>query len=302
MIELRQLRYLVLTAQSGSFSRAAKRLGIKQSTMSRQLLALEQRLGIDVFERSSRGATLTAEGKVYLRTAERVVREFADLNNWLYDTRKGRTGRLAVGFYTSWSTGHLRATLEAFSSTNETIQIERFERDREQLMGGLESGLVDIAIIPGDSKEPQLARLSLWSERIHVAMPDCHRLADAEVIHWTDLRDERFRLTERDPGPQFRQLLLGKLADVSINPDIDQEDVSRESLLASVSASARLSIVVEAALGVGIPGIAFREVHDRDGPTRVGFSAYWREDNPNPVLKVFLAFAAARFSLPTPRN
>lgn len=78
MIELKQLRYLVLTAQSGSFSRAAKRLGIKQSTMSRQLLALEKRLGIEVFERFSRGATLTPAGETYLRTAERVVREFSD--------------------------------------------------------------------------------------------------------------------------------------------------------------------------------------------------------------------------------
>jgi DNA-binding transcriptional LysR family regulator len=301
VIELRQLRYLVLAAESGSFSRAAKRLGIKQSTLSRQLLALEKRLGIEVFERLSRGAILTPAGHAYLRTAERVVREFADLNNWLHDTRKGRSGRLAVGFYTSLSAGNLRAILASFARANEAIGIERFERDREQLLGGLESGLIDIAIMPGECREPQLARRSLWSERIHVAMPDSHRLADTEVIHWTDMRGERFRLTQRDPGPQFRQLLLGKLADASHKPDIEQEDVSRETLLASIGAGARLSIVVEGALGLGIPGIAFREVHDRDGPTRVGFSAYWREDNPNPVLKAFLAFAAARFSLPTLR-
>lgn len=128
--------------------------------------------------------------------------------------------------------------------------------------------------MPGECREPQLARRSLWSERIHVAMPNNYRLADAEVIHWADLRNQGFRLTERDPGPQFQQLLLGKLADASHKPDTVQEDISRESLLASIGTGVRLSIVVEAALGLGIPGIAFREVHDRDGPTRVGFSAY----------------------------
>lgn len=66
VIELRQLRYLVLAAESGSFSRAAKRLGIKQSTLSRQLLGLEKRLGIEVFERLSRGAILTPAGRAYL--------------------------------------------------------------------------------------------------------------------------------------------------------------------------------------------------------------------------------------------
>ena len=66
-----------------------------------------------MFERLSRGAILTPAGRAYLKTAERVVREFADLNNWLHDTRKGRSGRLAVGFYTSLSAGNLRAIWKA---------------------------------------------------------------------------------------------------------------------------------------------------------------------------------------------
>lgn len=298
MIELRQLRYLVLAAESGSFSRAAKRLGIKQSTLSRQLLALEKRLGIEMFERMSRGAVLTPAGQTYLKTAERVVREFTELNAWLHDTRKGQSGRLAVGFYTSFSAGNLRATLEAFAGGSEAVRIERFERDRDHLLSGLESGLIDIAILPGEAREPQLSRRSLWSERIHVALPDHNPLRQADPIYWTDLRGGRFRLTQRDPGPQFRQLLLGKLADASHQPDIELEDISRETLLASIASGENITIVVEAALGLGIAGIAFREVHDRDGPTRVGFSAYWREDNPNPVLKAFLTFIGARFSLP----
>ncbi len=109
-------------------------------------------------------------------------------------------------------------------------------------------------------------------------------IADAEVIHWTDLQSESFRLTERDPGPQFRQLLLGKLADASHQPDIQMEDISRETLLASIGSGEHIAIVVEAALGLGITGTVFREIHDRDGPTRVGLSTYWREDNANPVL------------------
>lgn len=73
--------------------------------------------------------------------------------------------------------------LEGFARVNKAIRIEWFERDREQRLGGLESGLIDIAIITGECREPQLARRSQWSERIHVAMPDNHQLADAEVIH-----------------------------------------------------------------------------------------------------------------------
>ncbi len=79
MIELRQLRYLIAAAEAGSFSRAARALNIKQATLSRQILEVEKRLGLALFDRKTRGATLTPNGEIYLRTAQRIVREFSEL-------------------------------------------------------------------------------------------------------------------------------------------------------------------------------------------------------------------------------
>ena len=55
MIELRQLRYLIAAAEAGSFSRAARSLNIKQATLSRQILQVEKRLGMVLFDRMTRG-------------------------------------------------------------------------------------------------------------------------------------------------------------------------------------------------------------------------------------------------------
>jgi hypothetical protein len=71
MIELRQLRYLIAAAEAGSFSRAARGMNIKQATLSRQILQIEKRLGITLFDRQTRGATLTRKGSIYFRTASR---------------------------------------------------------------------------------------------------------------------------------------------------------------------------------------------------------------------------------------
>lgn len=298
MIELRQLRYLIAAAQAGSFSRAARNLNIKQATLSRHILEVEKRLGMALFDRKTRGATLTKDGEIYLRTAQRIVGEWEELNAWVRSTRNGESGRLALGFYTSFSAGNLRATLSEFGERHPEVKLCGFERDRKMLLAGIENGLLDIAIMIGDTAYPGLMSRSFWSERILVAMPERHPLASQERIHWTDLTGERFLLTQRDPGPEARNMLLGKLGMPGYSPEIDMEDIGRDTVLSVIALGAHISIVAESALGIHVPGVVFREVHETNGHMRIGFSGYWREDNENAVLHRFLDFVVARYSMP----
>lgn len=298
MIELRQLRYLIAAAEAGSFSRAAHILNIKQATLSRHIMMVEQRLGMVLFDRKTRGATLTPNGRTYLRTVQRTINEFAEVNAWVKATNNGHTGRLAVGFYTSFSAGNLRATLSEFGEKFPDVKVRGFERDRDMLLAGIENGLLDIAIMTGETPYRGLASRPFWSERILVAMPEGHRLAERERLHWTDLAGERFLLTERDPGPETRNMLLGKLGMPGYSPEIDMDDVGRETVLSAIPLGKRLSIVAESALGIQVPGVTFREVHETNGHMRIGFSGYWRADNDNAVLRRFLDFVALRYSLP----
>lgn len=298
VIELRQLRYLIAAAEAGSFSRAARNLNIKQATLSRHVLEVERRLGMVLFDRKTRGATLTPNGRTYLETAQRIVNEFEELNDWVRATTTGHAGRLAIGFYTSFSAGNLRATVGEFGERFPGVKVRGFERDRDMLLAGIENRLLDIAIMIGEAPYRGLMSRPFWSERILVAMPEGHPLATRDRIHWTDLTGEHFLLTTRDPGPETRNLLLGKLGMPGYAPEIDMEDVSRDTALSVIALGGHISIVAESALGIQVPKVVFREVHETNGHIRIGFSGYWREDNENPVLRRFLDFVAVRYSLP----
>ena len=298
VIELRQLRYLIAAAEAGSFSRAARNINIKQATLSRHILQIEKRLGIALFDRRTRGATLTPNGVTYLRTARRIVKEFEELNAWVRATQNGSAGRLAVGFYTSFSAGNLRATISEFDERHADIKVCGFERSRDMLLAGIENGLLDIAIMIGETPYPGLNSRPFWSERILVAMPEGHVLATRERLHWPDLTGERFLLTAEDPGPETVNMLRGKLGMPGYMPEIEIGDVKRDTVLSAIALGGSISIVVESATGIQIPGVAFREVHETNGHSWVGFSGYWRADNGNPVLRRFLDFVAIRYSLP----
>ncbi|MEW9854635.1 LysR substrate-binding domain-containing protein [Novosphingobium rhizovicinum] len=299
MIELRQLRYLIAAADAGSFSRAARSMNIKQATLSRHIIEVEKRLGMTLFDRRTRGASLTPNGKTYLRIAQRIVKEFEELNEWVRATQRGEAGRLAVGFYTSFSAGNLRATLREFSERSPGVRVRGFERDRDMLLAGIESGLLDIAIIIGERPYPGMKSRPLWSERHLVVMPDTHPLASRESIHWQDLAGDRFLLTERDPGPETRNLLLRKLGSPGYTPEIDVDDIGRDTVISSIALGGHLAIFAESSAGLQVPGVLFREVHEPNGHSRIGYSGYWRDDNENPVLRRFLDFVAVRYSLPS---
>ena len=211
LIELRQLRYLVAASEAGSFNRAARKLGIKQTTLSRHILQVEQRLGMIIFDRTTRGAVPTHDGANYLLTAKRLVSEFDQLNHWVRQKKDGIIGQVAIGFHTSISAGNLRGTLAAFRGANPEIHIDYAERDRTHLLRDVECGMLDIAILIGEVPEPDLKHQTLWSDRIIVVFPEAHPLTTMEQIVFSDLLRETIVLSTSDPGPQIHKLLTAKI-------------------------------------------------------------------------------------------
>ncbi len=136
--------------------------------------------------------------------------------------------------------------------------------------------------------------MALWSERIIVALPEDHPLAQNEIIYWTDLKHERFLLSKRDPGPEIQDILASKLASPGDLPDVVNHDVSSENIKSLVGAGRGVSLMCEAGVGASYTGVVFREARDGNGPTRVGYCAYWKESNDNPALRNFIRLLEER--------
>src|SRR5258707_14044592 len=105
------LSFALLISDLGSIARAANLLGMKQATLIRKLTALESRVGVRLFDRSTRGAVPTVSGAGFLNQARRIV---ADLDTLLTSSRaaaSGEEGKLGIGFSTSLAAGGMRALI-----------------------------------------------------------------------------------------------------------------------------------------------------------------------------------------------
>jgi DNA-binding transcriptional LysR family regulator len=212
-----------------------------------------------------------------------------------HSTGRGEAGRLAIGFYTSLSSGNLRATLSDYTQRFPEIEIELIESSRTRLLTALRNGAIDIAIVTGEAPCLNNQAMSLWSERIVAALPEDHRLAASETIYWTDLRGETLLMSRHDPGPEIQDLLLARLVSPEDRPKVVRHDLSRENIKSLVGAGFGVSLVTESGVGANFAGVIYRAARDGTGPVRVDYSANWREDNDNPALASFLKLLRERY-------
>lgn len=294
---IRQLHYAIAAVDHGSFYRAARALDVEQSTLSRAILKLERSIGMPIFERSRAGVTLTLAGDTFIRGARPMVATADKLVAMMQAAGQGRAGGLMLGHNSSVSAGNLRASLMSWCAAHPDVEVECVEADRSVLLAGLDTGEIDIAILMGVVAHNGFRCEPLWSERMLVALPTTHPLAERDMVHWTDLRGERFLLPAADPGPEIRDMLLGRLAVSGGKPEIRMHQSSRETVLSVLGGSSGVSIVCEGSTGTRYPDVVYRPIHGEQGPALTGYSGCWRDDNGNPALRRFLGFIRARYAL-----
>jgi len=292
------LRYAVFAADQGSFRRAAETLLVRQSTLSRCIRQLENSIGMSIFERSSGGVVATPSGSIFLRHVRSILDQIDSLVIISRRTGRGETGRLSIGFYTSLSAGNLRGMLVDFRQRFPDVELGMVEKSRAGLMTALRNGALDVAILTGETSHGDSTILPLWSERVLIALPEGHPLADKETIRWTDLHGETVLLCQNDQGDEFEDLLTARLLAPEDRPKVERHDVTSDNIKCLVSVGVGVSIVTDSDIGTRHFGLTYRELRDGAGSSCIGYSAHWKADNDNPALVGFLKLLTERYPSP----
>jgi DNA-binding transcriptional LysR family regulator len=291
MIDLKHLRAFVAVAEALNIGRAADILQIQQSTLSRQITALEEEAGVWLFERHRGGMRLTVAGAACLAGTRRTLYEFERMVAFAGRSGRAEAGQITFGCFLSLSAGHQRELVSGFGSRYEDVEIDVIEAGREDLLARLRERQLDLAFLPGAMETPGLEQILGWAERFMVAVPETHPLAGKRSIAWPDLGGETVIVRAFEGAAQIRAFLMPKLA-VGSGLQLRQHDVSRDTLINLVGLGQGIAIVTEAACGVEYPGIVFRPIDADDARSPIWL--VWHPENTNPVLHRFVSFARKR--------
>jgi DNA-binding transcriptional LysR family regulator len=217
-MELRHLRTIVAVAQHRSLTKAGEELFLTQSAISQQIRRLEKELGIDVFRRTSRSVELTAEGRVILGYAQRVLSEVDGMHSELEEITGLLAGQLRIGGVYPTGPYDLFGMLAEFRAAHPGVAVHMIEDTQDGVLAALRADELDCAFtaLDPDALGDEFAATLLWEEEIVVALSLGHPLCARPRVTLQEIAAEDL-IAYRD-NSALRRRLERTMAELQLQP------------------------------------------------------------------------------------
>ena len=288
-IPLASLIQTLAVAEYLNFRHAANALGVAQSSVSARVKALEEDLGILLFERHARGVRLTEAGRHFIEHVESGVDQLDHAVKIAGMTASGECGRLRIGIHALIPDSFLAQLIAQYREDHPGIEVEITEGTARGAVMQLRADRLDVVFIAGTPELPDCHTRPIWTEPLVAVLPDGHRLARETKITWADLVGETFLVRHGGTGPQVHDHIVLRLAGRWPAPSILRFDVGRGTLLSMIGQGFGITIVGAATALLPTAGIVFPSFADEPEP--VTFTAVWSPSNRSAALNNLLDLA-----------
>jgi DNA-binding transcriptional LysR family regulator len=219
-IDLKQLRYFMAVADAGSFSRAAERLNVAQSHLSRQVMRIEAALGHRLFVRKPRHVELTDAGIVLRKETQFISIKLDSLSKQMNDARHGSIGSLCLGLTNAECFHALPAKIvQAVARQHPRLSLSFCVEPRASLIEAIIDRRIQACFAPTPSVASAEIRIDqLATEPLLLAVHKHHRLAGRDPIELSDVADEPLILCERNSGPETYDQIIGACERIGFSP------------------------------------------------------------------------------------
>ena len=198
-MDIVQLRYFIAVAESGSFSEAAEIMFSAQSTVSKQIAALEKELNVQLFDRTKRRITMTEYGKAFLNHANILLSNYSDMIKELESITTSDDNSAVIRATTAMLPYNLLSYISQFKTANPWADVIVEEFDGEDILKMLKDRECDLAFFRvGKFDEEHYEKLPVLVEKYIAVLPAAHPLAKEKSISLSQLCNEKFILCRQN--------------------------------------------------------------------------------------------------------
>ena len=288
-LDTRQLNWFMLVAETGSFRKAAEKIGVRQSAVSRRIQRLEDTLGVSLFERRTTGAHLTVAGTSFLENTRGALWEMQRAVDGAQSAGEAACGKLRIGFSASISNGAFRNLLTAFFGAHAHVEVSFVEADRNSLLTSLSHRRIDAVFSAGLTEPVYGESIALVRQAIYLAVPTDHELASCDRIGWSETRSAPFISSIWNLGAENHTNISGRNIDLGSSVTVQRHRISREAIMALVGLGIGVSLIADHGCDLPYPNVTFVPYGDEN--ETIPFSVTWRPENDNPALRRFISLA-----------
>lgn len=241
MPNLRQLEYLVAIAETRHFRRAAERVHTTQPTLSEQLKALEQRLGVQLVERNRSRVVLTPIGSQIVHVARRMLSDANEIRSLAASGGRELAGVLRIGLPSTIGPYLLPRVIPDLHARYPDLKLYVREELPSHLPRSLDDGVHDLVITPIPVKGADLVSVTLYREPLHLLVGVDHPLAGKPRVRKRDLEGQD--VLTLGPGHQLHDVVQTLCAELGANLRFDYEGTSLDMLREMVATGLGITFV-----------------------------------------------------------
>jgi len=290
-MELRHLRYFVAVADELNFTRAARRLGITQPSLSSQIRQLETEMGTPLLRRETRGVELTEAGKLMFEEARVILAGVERAKTGVARRARGETGRINIGAAgATYFHPLIPAIIREFRKKHPDVVLTPEESNTLLLLACLRAGAVDLAFVrPPFSDTNGLRFEPLVKEPILMVLPAAHPLARSKSAPLSALAKERIILFSRTINPSVYDAILAAFARAGFSPHLAQEAPQVASAIPMVAAGLGVTLVPESMSRLHPEGVVFVAVEGPALPAEICLA--YRRNQRSAAVRNFVTVA-----------
>ncbi|WP_236177605.1 MULTISPECIES: LysR substrate-binding domain-containing protein [Pseudomonas] len=286
MIDIRQLRYFVAVAEEEHVGRAAERLHISQSPLSRQIAQLEERLGLTLFERSQQRIRLTRDGQTFLAETRALLTHANRLESLGKRLGRGEEGGLCIGYIeNAMHAGVLPNALRVLRVDRPNVHVALYNLSSAEQLEGLRQRSLDIALVsePPTIDDPDLLGFQVLDDPMLLALPEGHPLNQLASLTPTDLADQEWIGVQPRQGADDE--FVSACIRAGFTPDVRMQATEPFTALGLVASGLGIAMIQKGLSHNAPPGVVLREVPWLAFTTPLW--AAWHRINLRPLVETF---------------
>jgi len=263
-MELRQIRSFLSIAETLHFGRTAELIHLSQPALSLQIRALEEDVGVRLFERNRRKTTLTAAGVAFRDDAVAALSQLDQAIRRARQAADGKLGLLRIGFISTAGNEIVPHIVGQFRELNPAVEFSLRAITTADQVQMLETGLLDIGFLRlpiGEHSALEVA--TVHRESFVLVVPASHKLAKRKRVRLSEVSGEDFVMYERTYAPGFHDLILGMLRDAGVVPNVSQTAAEISTLISLVDAHMGVAILPASAVKHSVASVIACDIVDQ---------------------------------------
>jgi DNA-binding transcriptional LysR family regulator len=272
-MELRQIRSFLSIAETLHFGRTAKLIHISQPALSLQIRALEEEVGVRLFERNRRKTTLTAAGVAFRNDAAAALSQLDQAIRRARLAAGGKLGLLRIGFVSTAGIEIVPDIVRQFKKSNPDVEFSLrniFTANQAQMLesGSLDAGFLRMPV----GEHAALDVVTVHREPFVLVVPSSHKLAKKKRVRLREVAGEDFVMYERAFAPGFHDSIYGIFRDAGIAPNVSQTAVEIPMLISLVASGMGITILPASAAKHSSAAVVACSIVDRIPMSEIGIA------------------------------